>query len=54
MQLKEFAEWEEKLFANFEALNNKMDTLQAQVGTHYLAQILVAVGINSLESYVGS
>ena len=49
-QLKESAERESKLQADFEALNKKMDTWQAQVGAHSLANILAAAGISSMES----
>lgn len=49
-QLKESAERESKLQADFEVLNKKMDTWQAQVGAHSLANILAADGISSMES----
>lgn len=49
-QLKEFAERESKLRADFVALNNKMDTWQVQVDAHSLAHILAATGMSSMES----
>jgi septal ring factor EnvC (AmiA/AmiB activator) len=49
-QLRESAERESKLQADFEVLNKKMDAWQAQVGAHSLANILAAAGISSIKS----
>lgn len=49
-QLKEAAEREEALQANYVALNSKMDVIQGQVGANSLIQILSAAGIGSMES----
>lgn len=49
-QLKEAAEREEALQANYVALNSKMDAIQGQVGANSLVQILAAARIDSIES----